>query len=197
MFFMEVMSEIDAIRIDNIIQYSNYSGYGHKFEFKGCAIDINNINIIKKNKIIAIDASIQETDFFGNFEKKEIKRDIRKAFVGFNLVNFENEKNEEKSIGTGNWGCGVFGGDHELKFFQQWIAASFAGIERLDYYTFGEKEMKYIIQKIDKIKLKYKEAYKLYAKLISNKLSSGKVAKIIYKDNSEQNEDNKCFCFII
>ena len=45
----------------------------------------------------------------------------------------EKEGNEEKTISTGNWGCGVFGGDHELKFLQQWIAASFAGIKRLDY----------------------------------------------------------------
>ena len=197
MFFMEVMSENDAIRIDNIIQFSNFIGYGNKFKFNGCAIENININQIKKHKIIAIDACIQETDFFGNIDKKEIKRDIRKAFVGFNLVNFEKEKNEEKSIATGNWGCGAFGGDHELKFLQQWIAASFAGIERLDYYTFGENEMQYIIKKIDSIKLKYNEAFKLYEKLITKKLSSGKVAKNIYKDYHNENGNNICFCSII
>ena len=194
MFFMEVMSSNDAIRIDNIIQYSNYTGYGFNFKFNGSAIDINKI---KKNKIIAIDACIQETDYYGNIDKKEINRDILKAFVGFNLVNFENESNEEKSIATGNWGCGAFGGDHELKFLQQWIAASFAGIERLDYYTFGENEMQYIIKKIDSIKLKYNEAFKLYEKLITKKLSSGKVAKNIYKDYHNENGNNICFCSII
>jgi hypothetical protein len=28
---------------------------------------------------------------------------------------------------TGNWGCGAFGGDPELKFLLQWLAASQAG----------------------------------------------------------------------
>ena len=197
MFFMEVMSDNDAIRIDNIIQYSDYSGYAYNFAFKGCAIDKNNINKIKRRKIIAIDACIQENDFFGNIDKKEIKRDILKAFVGFNLVNFEDEKNEEKSIATGNWGCGVFGGDHELKFLQQWIAASFAGIERLDYYTFGENEMEYIIKKLDTIKLKYKSAFKLYEKLISKSLTSGKVAKNISKENYNKNKEILCLCSIV
>ena len=194
MFFMEVMSDNDAIRIDNIIQYSDYSGYAQNFAFKGCTIDKNDINKIKRSKIIAIDACIQENDSSGNIDKKEIKRDILKAFVGFNLVNFEDEKNEEKSIATGNWGCGAFGGDHELKLLQQWIAASFAGIERLDYYTFGENEMEYIFKNLDNIKLKYKSAFKLYEKLIKSQLISGKVARIIYKDKNEKNEDD---CFII
>ena len=51
MFFMEVMSDNDAIRIDNLIQYSNYSGYAHSFKFKESAINnndhINNMNNIK------------------------------------------------------------------------------------------------------------------------------------------------------
>jgi len=28
---------------------------------------------------------------------------------------------------TGNWGCGVFQGNHQLKFMIQWIAGSLAG----------------------------------------------------------------------
>ena len=33
--------------------------------------------------------------------------------------------NEDKiGIATGNWGCGAFGGDPELKTIIQWLAAS-------------------------------------------------------------------------
>lgn len=31
---------------------------------------------------------------------------------------------EDDGIATGNWGCGVFGGDPELKAMIQWLAAS-------------------------------------------------------------------------
>eukprot|EP00249_Psilotum_nudum_P021508 c28133_g2_i1 orf=224-2122(+) len=41
-------------------------------------------------------------------------------------------------IATGNWGCGAFGGDFELKSLLQWIAASQAGRPFVHYYTFGD-----------------------------------------------------------
>ena len=36
-------------------------------------------------------------------------------------------------------GCGAFGNDHSLKFLQQWLAASAAGVKQLHYHTFGDK----------------------------------------------------------
>ncbi|KAF2325640.1 hypothetical protein GH714_031566 [Hevea brasiliensis] len=40
-------------------------------------------------------------------------------------------------IATGNWGCGAFGGDPELKTIIQWLAASQALRPSIFYYTFG------------------------------------------------------------
>ena len=161
LYFMEVMNENDAIGIYDTIQYSDYKGYGSMFSYNGCLIDEN--SPIKKHRIIAIDASVLEKSFFYSKEKQlidNINRDLHKAYVGFSLVNFD--KNLEKTIATGNWGCGVFGGNHELKFIQQWIAASFAGVERLDYYTFGDKKTK-LVEKLNKdIKEKFKTADNLY-----------------------------------
>ncbi|GMI64592.1 Sanskrit for 'bright', poly(ADP-ribose) glycohydrolase 1 [Hibiscus trionum] len=48
-------------------------------------------------------------------------------------------KDPENYIGiaTGNWGCGAFGGDPELKAIIQWLAASQALRPFISYYTFG------------------------------------------------------------
>ena len=167
MFFMEVMNDNDAIGIFNTIQYSKYDGYGYNFTYAGSLIDEN--SEIKKHKIIAIDAmDLRRTSYFyfhNQISKNEINRDIHKAYVGFNLINFD--KTTKKTIATGNWGCGAFNGNHELKFLQQWIAASYAKIERLDYYTFGKKEMKIVEENIEKIKNKFKNVKELYSTLIS------------------------------
>lgn len=50
----------------------------------------------------------------------------------------------EDSIGiaTGNWGCGAFGGDPELKTVIQWLAASQAFRPFVSYYTFGESALR-------------------------------------------------------
>ena len=190
MLFMEVMDDNDAIRIDNTIRYSEYSGYGRSVKFEKSAIDMNNLNSIKRNKFIAIDASIHYKNDFGIIDEENIKRDIHKAYVGFNLINFfKDEKHEEKSIATGNWGCGAFDGNHELKFFQQWVAASFAGAERLDYYTYNDDQMKNIIENLDKIKKKYTKANKLYEDLIKKNIKEDEVLESILR-NANKNLKN-------
>ncbi|XP_071086187.1 serine-rich adhesin for platelets-like [Haliotis cracherodii] len=41
-------------------------------------------------------------------------------------------------ISSGNWGCGAFGGDPQLKSLLQWMAASLVKAPGLHYYTFND-----------------------------------------------------------
>lgn len=50
-------------------------------------------------------------------------------FVNSEMKNFQNScqslvNQDYVGIATGNWGCGAFGGDPELKTIIQWLAAS-------------------------------------------------------------------------
>ncbi|KAI7748043.1 hypothetical protein M8C21_028547 [Ambrosia artemisiifolia] len=54
---------------------------------------------------------------------------------------------DEVGIATGNWGCGAFGGDPELKAIIQWLAASQALRPFMVYYTFGLEAL----QTLDKV----------------------------------------------
>lgn len=45
------------------------------------------------------------------------------------------------SICSGNWGCGAFGGDAQLKFLLQWISSSMLN-KKLIYCRFGNEELK-------------------------------------------------------
>ena len=55
------------------------------------------------------------------FQRNNIDRELNKAFVGF--FN-EDEGDEPSCIATGNWGCGAFGGDPQLKSLIQLMAAA-------------------------------------------------------------------------
>ncbi|XP_066266530.1 uncharacterized protein [Branchiostoma lanceolatum] len=46
-----------------------------------------------------------------------------------------------RPIATGNWGCGAFGGDPQMKAMLQWMAASHADAPELIYYTFRNKDV--------------------------------------------------------
>ena len=184
-FLMRKMDDNDAIRIDNIIQYSNYSGYGRTFKFEDDAT--KDITKIKKHNIIAMDAVCTYSS--GGVDKDSVDRDLIKAYVGFNLINFDDEEVVKltKTIATGNWGCGAFGGDFELKFLQQWLAASYAGVEKLYYYTFGRTEMSDVIKYWEKIRLFSPKI--LYDRLINADLIKGQVLEIILDNKTFQNEN--------
>ncbi|XP_020583895.1 poly(ADP-ribose) glycohydrolase 1-like isoform X2 [Phalaenopsis equestris] len=49
---------------------------------------------------------------------------------------------EDIGIATGNWGCGAFGGDPQIKSVVQWLAASQALRPFMHYYTFGTTELR-------------------------------------------------------
>ncbi|XP_042490951.1 poly(ADP-ribose) glycohydrolase 1-like isoform X4 [Macadamia integrifolia] len=57
-------------------------------------------------------------------------------------------KDPKNDVGivTGNWGCGAFGGDPELKTIIQWLAASQAFRPFILYCTFGEEALRNIEQ---------------------------------------------------
>ena len=186
-FLMEKMEENDAIRIDNLIQYSKYSGYGWSFKYEENAIKDNN-KIIKHN-IIAIDAICSFSS--GGVEKEYVERDLIKAYIGFNLINFNNDNilKLKKTIATGNWGCGAFGGDFELKFIQQWLAASYAGVEKLYYYTFKRKEMDSIVDKLEKLKLL--DLDDLYLKIMAKTLIKGEVLDIVLNNDEKEIKEEK------
>ena len=190
-FFMEKMENNDAIRIDNLIQYSKYSGYAASFKYEES--EINDKELIKHN-IIAIDAVCT---YLGGVNKDDVLRDFIKAYAGFNLINF-NDKDVsklEKTIATGNWGCGAFGGDYELKFIQQLLAATYAGVDKLYYYTFGRKEMNNVVKNLEEMKLI--NADDLLKKTIDSKLYKGYVLDIILsgiKNKNDKEKEVNCSC---
>lgn len=188
LLFMEEMDDNDGIGIFNTIQYSKNKGYGKTFEFFGSNIDgSSNMYNVKRHRIIAIDAARDDkrlnqlTNFEQHIYQSIICRDIYKALAGFNLIN--QDYGFEKSIATGNWGCGVFNGIHELKFVEQWIAASFTGVQRLDYYTFNKIEMQNALKYYEFIKNKYKSAYNLFYALVNNKFDAENIINCLVNLN--------------
>ena len=76
------------------------------------------------------------------------ERDILKAYLGFREV-------RGGTVATGNWGCGAFGGNPQVKFLQQLIAASMAGVS-LAYGSPGmtQEFMNLLQRSYDDIKVK-------------------------------------------
>lgn len=142
MLFLPRMSENEAIEIVGAERFSNYKGYDLHFQYDGDHVDERGIDAFHRrmSRVIAIDALERPGE--SQYQIKYLLREVNKAFCGF-VDHFKPlGPDSDAGIVTGNWGCGVFGGDPELKSIIQWIAASQASRPFISYYTFGLKSLK-------------------------------------------------------
>ncbi|CAH0474725.1 unnamed protein product [Peronospora belbahrii] len=120
----------EAFVVHGTERYSTYEGYGGSFVYGGNFKDTTRLNSVSNGcvrrecVIVGIDA----TDYGSaqvqrQYERGHVWRDLLKAYAGFAYP--EASDNEHCwPVASGNWGCGVFQGDRELKFLIQWLAAS-------------------------------------------------------------------------
>jgi len=153
LLFCARMGINETITITGAERYSNYAGYGMKLKFAGDYTDNTprdeNGNI--QTVVIAMDATVAFSSANAQYMKSFFLRDLNKAFIGFRDYNNSNSQGTANTIATGNWGCGAFGGDKQLKSLQQLLAASEAKRE-LMYYTFKDAKLQeYISNFVQKL----------------------------------------------
>ncbi len=160
MAFQEVLAPQEACVIQGFEQFSQYSGYADTFTYEGDCTDPSGRDSAGNllNSIVAIDAVPYAFGSGVQYKQEHILRDVNKAYVGFlqpyaqrspshgsetlghgALKNLDPEA--VRPVATGNWGCGAFGGDAQLKSMLQWVAASMAGCPAVLYYTFRQSDV--------------------------------------------------------
>ena len=110
----DAMEKDDCIVITGAEMYSNYTGYGSTYKFTGAKTDeLPRDELMRKmTQIVAMDAlpyTRGRNKYLDQFTAEFINRDLQKAFIAFNSTN------PHAGIATGNWGCGAFGGNSQLK----------------------------------------------------------------------------------
>ncbi|KAL8049047.1 hypothetical protein ABFX02_07G108300 [Erythranthe guttata] len=146
MLFLPSMADNEAIEIIGAERFSNYTGYSKSFRFCGDYADKKSFDTMgrRKTRIIAIDALCNPGK--RQYKLEFLLRETNKAFCGFLDTNKSrqnkmaiNEIGNDIAIGvvTGNWGCGAFGGDPQVKAVIQWLAASQGLRPFVLYYTFN------------------------------------------------------------
>eukprot|EP00092_Neocalanus_flemingeri_P096794 GFUD01123257.1.p1 GENE.GFUD01123257.1~~GFUD01123257.1.p1 ORF type:complete len:434 (-),score=91.69 GFUD01123257.1:106-1407(-) len=125
--FNEVLEPHEAIVMVGAKKYGDFTGYGHGARYSGPFQAEWNW---KNRKIIAIDAICNPKDQLGD---STMRRELKKAWTGF-------QAGEGECLSTGHWGCGAFGGAQDVKCLVQVMAASLAGVKKLDFYSFGDQK---------------------------------------------------------
>ncbi|XP_055351686.1 poly(ADP-ribose) glycohydrolase-like [Paramacrobiotus metropolitanus] len=140
--FTECLKPNECLIVTGVERFSGYSGYGDTFKWTGPYMDaaVRDEWRRRQTQVVAIDAlRFGKTE--EQFKPEFIRRELNKAYVGF-ARNLSDEKvlGPVTAVATGNWGCGVFGGDKHLKFIIQMLASAEAGRDML-YFTFGDAKL--------------------------------------------------------
>lgn len=131
------MLEFEAVLIRGAERYAHTSGYGYSLRYSHARGDSPQADGGGEpfGEIVAIDAM----DYRGRDPREQYRdaamlRELTKARTGFL------SDGRALPVATGNWGCGVFGGNPVLKALLQWIAASREG-RSVDYFSFGDSRI--------------------------------------------------------
>ncbi|CEM31365.1 unnamed protein product [Vitrella brassicaformis CCMP3155] len=143
--FPRAMQPTEAFMIVGSKTFSRTSGYGREtLRFAGSAHDTATMKHTNGHSVLGKTVVAFDAVNFGKhggdqqYDERCVLRELNKAHTAFHC-------NGLTIVGglpfaTGNWGCGVFGGDPQWKFLIQWCAASRAG-RRLHYYPRDEKSL--------------------------------------------------------
>ncbi|XP_008288650.1 poly(ADP-ribose) glycohydrolase isoform X2 [Stegastes partitus] len=137
--FTEALDHNECLIITGTQQYSKYTGYAQTYKWSGKHQDVTPSDGWQRRctEIVAIDA-LQFRSHLEQFHPNRINRELNKAYCGF--ARPEEQSENLAAVATGNWGCGVFGGDTRLKALLQMLAAAEAGRD-VAYFTFGDSQL--------------------------------------------------------
>ena len=173
--FNNMMNNMNNMNMNNMNNMNNNMNNMNMNNMNNMNNNMNNMNMNNMNNMNNNMNNMNMNDNMMNNMNNNMMNNMNN--MNNNMNNMNNNMNSninqiiDRTIATGNWGCGIYNGIHQLKFIEQWIAASFAGVRRLDYYTFSHKEMENVLQYYHFFKNnKFVNASYLYRVLIQNKL---------------------------
>lgn len=117
MLFSECMNDNECILIRGIERFSDYTGYDENFKWNGDYLDHTDRDKFNRimTDILAIDP-LYFTDSLDQYKEENFWREIKKCFIGFRIKSkFNLDDTALPRIATGNWGCGAYNGNIELK----------------------------------------------------------------------------------
>uniref|UniRef100_A0A669BJZ2 poly(ADP-ribose) glycohydrolase n=1 Tax=Oreochromis niloticus TaxID=8128 RepID=A0A669BJZ2_ORENI len=162
--FTEALDHNECLIVTGTQQYSKYTGYAQTYQWGGSHLDTTPSDGWQRRctSIVAIDA-LQFRNFLEQFRPDRLNRELNKAYCGF--ARPEEKSQNLAAVATGNWGCGVFGGDTRLKALLQMLAAAEAGRD-VAYFTFGDSQL-------------MTDVHNMHSFLIQKNISVGKVYDLL------------------
>lgn len=174
------LKDCEGLLVEGVSRYSITEGYGRQsFKF----VSPCDKRQIRQNVLVLDAQDYSFTDSpLSQFTLKEINREILKLSAGLSLTTTHSIQKRE--LVTGNWGCGAFGGNVQLKSLLQLMCAAEYGVDLVVYFTFGDQRfydtessgydihpLEFVYERIIKNRMTTKQLYDLLLEYSPSELS--------------------------
>ena len=141
----DVMKKNEAIVMVGAERFTQHDGYASSINYAGRYDDKRPLDRYGRldSHFVAIDALELMPGSIEQYHPLFVERELNKAYAGFRGDEKEREEmgngviSKLRPVCTGRWGCGVFGGDPQIKSLIQWAAAS-ENERDVVFMTFGD-----------------------------------------------------------
>jgi len=135
------MMEDEALQVLGGEQFSKYAGYAFNLQYGGDHRDPapraeDGTVLVSILAMDALDLRCQDDSLQAQLLPRHMLRDLNKSLAAFTPVDAKSLE-RFKTVATGNWGCGAFGGCPELKALLQWASSSQCD-RQLRYFPFEQ-----------------------------------------------------------
>ncbi|XP_053697387.1 poly(ADP-ribose) glycohydrolase-like [Sabethes cyaneus] len=190
--FTEALKPQEALVMMGSEQFSEYSGYASSFCLAGDYRDETPRDASGRREcyIVAIDA-LHFVQGSHQYREELLLRELNKAYVGY----FHPLSTPAPGVATGNWGCGAFGGNANLKAVLQLMVCCVLN-RPMVYYTFGNRELRDQIYAMYTFlvdnKVKVCEIWRSLKSFREHNLPASKLYPYFYQDYYDRKNNKKC-----
>ncbi|XP_058064280.1 poly(ADP-ribose) glycohydrolase [Anopheles bellator] len=179
----EELQRNEAYFVYGTEQYSTFSNYAASFRYRGDYYDTRSRDSSGRRRcyIVGLDALQVRNDPDQQFCEVAIRRELRKAYVGFKST-LVDAGTPVPGIATGNWGCGAFGGDVQLKALVQLMMACITKRPLL-YFTWDDAELR-------------DDIVAMYNVLTARSVPVATLYDILVRYQTERNTNQDLFSFV-
>ncbi|CAL4231870.1 unnamed protein product, partial [Meganyctiphanes norvegica] len=173
--FTHYLKNSEALIITGVEQFNIGRGYASRFRWSGSYTDNTPLDPWRRRicQVTAIDAVNYCNNPHQQYAPNLIRRELNKAFAGYRPI--DTSPGIAAAVATGNWGCGVFGGDVRLKALIQLAVCGQVGRD-MAYFTFGNTQLR-------------DELFDIHTFLTDNKVTVGDLSQVLEHYHTSKKED--------
>lgn len=187
----------EVLIVYGVERFCTYSGYTSSFQCTGDFVDdtLRDESGHRQTVVAAMDALDFSSGAAKQYGLQYCEREAGKAWAAFSCADVpggaasppvfdlmehldeEGKHSQRMPVASGNWGCGVFGGDRFLKALLQALAATAADRPRLDYYTVADgqltEQLQHLFEQIAERSMTVGEVWEILGKYRREAASNG------------------------